>query len=266
MNQFVDGAVILVTNPHRVGFLVAEKSFHKPIIGDLARATACIPVSRPQDVARQGPGRVKLSGIRLIGEGTQFTKIKSGEKIRVGRASEAFKLTSVESDTSATIMTDESMPLNEPQDEWLNYDVFEFIDQSKMFDAAHTGLAKGQNLGIFPEGGSHDNTDLLPLKVGVAAIAFGTLEKYDVSVPIVPVGLNYFRGHRFRGRVVVEFGEPIYIDKNLFQRYRESKREAYKTLLSQVSGLVMVLFRCDYYDISYFFFFLSLRNHSYYLY
>jgi glycerol-3-phosphate O-acyltransferase/dihydroxyacetone phosphate acyltransferase len=89
-------------------------------------------------------------------------------------------------------------------------------------------------LGIFPEGGSHDNTDLLPLKVGVAAIAFGVLEKYDVNVPIVPVGLNYFRGHRFRGRVVVEFGQPIYLDKKLIQLYRDSKRKAYRELLTSV--------------------------------
>lgn len=67
--------------------------------------------------------------------------------------------------------------------------------------------------GIFPEGGSHDRTDLLPLKAGVAAIALGVMDQYNISVPIVPVGLNYFRGHRFRGRVVVEFGEPINISK-----------------------------------------------------
>jgi len=35
-----------------------------------------------------------------------------------------------------------------------------------MFDKVHSALAGGKNLCIFPEGGSHDNTDLLPLKVG----------------------------------------------------------------------------------------------------
>lgn len=53
MNQFVDAAVILVTNPHKVGFLVAEKSFKKRIIGDFARAAGGIPVSRPQDLAKK---------------------------------------------------------------------------------------------------------------------------------------------------------------------------------------------------------------------
>jgi len=43
MNQFVDGAVILITTPRRVGFLVAEKSMQKPLIGDFARACGSIP-------------------------------------------------------------------------------------------------------------------------------------------------------------------------------------------------------------------------------
>lgn len=34
-----------------------------------------------------------------------------------------------------------------------------------MFSNVEKTLAQGHNLGIFPEGGSHDRTDLLPLKV-----------------------------------------------------------------------------------------------------
>ena len=103
-----------------------------------------------------------------------------------------------------------------------------------MFETVQSELAKGKCLGIFPEGGSHDRTDLLPLKVGVAAIAFGVLDKYDRNVPIVPVGLNYFRGHRFRGRVVVEYGEPIFIDKETAATYKTSKRQGYQSLLGKV--------------------------------
>ncbi len=58
----------------------------------------------------------------------------------------------------------------------------------------------------------------------MAAIAMGVYEKYGVTVPIVPVGLNYFRGHHFRGRVVVEFGQPIHITRELIDKYKESKR------------------------------------------
>jgi len=75
-------------------------------------------------------------------------------------------------------------------------------------------------VGIFPEGGSHDRTDLLPLKVGVALIAYSALEKDGINVPIVPVGLNYFRAHRWRGRAVVEYGRPIFVDPSTLNDFK----------------------------------------------
>ena len=85
----------------------------------------------------------------------------------------------------------------------------------------------------------------------MAAIALGTQEKYDGKVPIVPVGLTYFRGHRFRGRLVVEFGEPILITQELSEKYGESKRSAYQALLQQVeNGMRSVIVTAhDYNDL-----------------
>lgn len=40
----------------------------------------------------------------------------------------------------------------------------------------------------------------------MALIAYSALEKDGINVPIVPVGLNYFKAHRWRGRAVVEVG------------------------------------------------------------
>ena len=45
------------------------------------------------------------------------------------------------------------------------WDMLRYIDQSTVFDGVYEALRMGQCLGIFPEGGSHDRTDLLPLKV-----------------------------------------------------------------------------------------------------
>ena len=89
------------------------------------------------------------------------------------------------------------------------------------------------------------------MQAGVAAIALGTQEKFDVKVPIVPVGLTYFRGHRFRGRLVVEFGEPIYITQEISEKYGESKKLAYQALLQQVEkGMRSVLVTAhDYNDL-----------------
>ena len=71
-------------------------------------------------------------------------------------------------------------------------------------------------IGIFPEGGSHDRPDLLPLKAGVAVMALGAMDKNPgCNIKIVPCGMNYFNAHKFRSRAVVEFGDPIEIPKEL---------------------------------------------------
>lgn len=38
------------------------------------------------------------------------------------------------------------------------------VDQTKVYDAVFEKLNQGGCVGIFPEGGSHDRTELLPLK------------------------------------------------------------------------------------------------------
>ena len=47
-------------------------------------------------------------------------------------------------------------------------------------------------MGIFPEGGSHDRTDLLPLKAGVALIAYQAMLEHGIEIYIIPCGLNYY--------------------------------------------------------------------------
>ena len=71
-------------------------------------------------------------------------------------------------------------------------------------------LAASECIGIFPEGGSHDRTDLLPLKVGASVMALGASARCPgLPLVVVPVGLHYFKAHRFRGAVLVDYGDPI---------------------------------------------------------
>ena len=128
MNQFIDGAVIVISTPRPVGFLVAEKSMKKRIIGDFAKACGGIPVSRPQDKAKPGVGRIYFDQLRLVGEGTRFTEIQKGEKIRPGCTAEMYKLKEVLSDTEALLADDygEASPLHEKCqgiDSWTSFDV-----------------------------------------------------------------------------------------------------------------------------------------------
>ena len=94
-------------------------------------------------------------------------------------------------------------------------------DHSAMFSEVLRRLERGACIGIFPEGGSHDRTDLLPLKCGVADIALQYACATDGrAVPIVPCGLTYFNGHQFRARAVLEFGAPFSVsDEQVAQHY-----------------------------------------------
>lgn len=73
-------------------------------------------------------------------------------------------------------------------------------------------------------------------------MAYSSLEKDGINVPIVPVGLNYFRGHRFRGRVTVEYGKPIYLDPSTLPDYLaggESRRKVCNELLQRYVSFVL---------------------------
>ena len=102
-------------------------------------------------------------------------------------------------------------------------------------------------------GGSHDRTDLLPLKAGVSLMALGAMANNPgLKVKIVPVGLSYFHPHKFRSRAVVEFGTAMDVPGELvdmFQTGGSQKREAVGQLLDLIyDGLKTVTIRAPDYD------------------
>jgi glycerol-3-phosphate O-acyltransferase/dihydroxyacetone phosphate acyltransferase len=112
------------------------------------------------------------------------------------------------------------------------------VEQDEFFKEIFKSLQMGKAVGVFPEGGSHDNTHFLELKPGVAIFCLGGSIKSGKPVPVVPVGLNYFKGHRFHSRVFVDYGAPIYPSEELLRKYQsqesEEKREATSSLLKQI--------------------------------
>jgi glycerol-3-phosphate O-acyltransferase/dihydroxyacetone phosphate acyltransferase len=110
----------------------------------------------------------------------------------------------------------------------VKFDVLGRVDQGAVFERVVARLAAGHCMGIFPEGGSSDRSwfspgELLDLKPGVAIIAMEALHKHKLAVPIVPVGMQYFEGDKFRGRCVIEFGAPIVPREELLAEYAEDK-------------------------------------------
>ena len=62
-------------------------------------------------------------------------------------------------------------------------------------------------------------------------MALGASQKFQTKVKLQPVGLNYFKGHKFRSKVIIEFGVPYEVSDDLIDLYSRNKREAIKGLL-----------------------------------
>ncbi|CEM05710.1 unnamed protein product [Vitrella brassicaformis CCMP3155] len=242
-NQFVDGAMLIGKMPRDVSFLVAAKSFHRPVIGMLCKGAGCIPVKRPQDLTFKGKGKLILTpGDKTVkGEETAFRlDFKPGDKVSPmkpdGKTSgPSVTIADVLSDTEAQIS--DTVPEDyQPPEGGAQFKVLPKVDQADVYDAVNDHLRAGGCIGIFPEGGSHDRTTLLPLKPGVAIMALSSISEGAEGVTIVPVGINYFEAHRFRSQAIIEIGMPIQPEDSLVERYQndQERRDAVNELLAIV--------------------------------
>lgn len=83
----------------------------------------------------------------------------------------------------------------------------------EVFAAARKLLARGGTIGICPEGVSHDEPRLRPIKTGAARIALAAISTGEVSeLKIVPAGLYYTSKTKFRSAVLLYFGKPLEVE------------------------------------------------------
>jgi len=206
-----------------------------------------VPVARAADGAVVGTGLLSLSPndpCLVIGVGTCFTKELAPRKqflLPKSAGNVVAEVLEVLSDTEARIKREfggeqgkgtarirEQIEIEGKAG--LTFKILPHVDQQDMYGHVFRCLQDGGCIGIFPEGGSHDRTDLLPLKAGVSIMALGAMAANpDLRVRIIPVGLSYFHAHRFRSRAVVEFGSPIDVPQDLIDLFRSggtSKRDA----------------------------------------
>ncbi len=80
----------------------------------------------------------------------------------------------------------------------------------RTFERARELLSRGGTIAIAPEGASHSDPSLRPLKTGAARIALGAA--LGTPVAIVPVGLFYTEKAKFRSAAHVSFGEPVLVN------------------------------------------------------
>lgn len=77
------------------------------------------------------------------------------------------------------------------------------------FEAVFRALSEGYAVGIFPEGISHSEPSLVPLRTGAARIALGAAERTGAAFPIVPIGIVLRHKERFRSRAFACVGDRI---------------------------------------------------------
>lgn len=81
------------------------------------------------------------------------------------------------------------------------------------FEAILDVLEKGEMVLIFPEGISHSNSELAPLKTGASRIALEARDKRHIkNLQMVPLGLSFEAKGNPGTAVLAEVGEPIAIN------------------------------------------------------
>jgi 1-acyl-sn-glycerol-3-phosphate acyltransferase len=115
------------------------------------------------------------------------------------------------------------------------------VDNDPAFEKLYEVIESGNCVGVFPEGISHAESQLVKLKTGAARVALAVAARGKVDVMIIPCGLNYIHRHRFRSQVLIEFGDPIKIDEKWLQEYRQGEFEAARKLTDHLADALMIV-------------------------
>src|SRR5438309_730853 len=103
------------------------------------------------------------------------------------------------------------------------------------FTAARKLLARGITIGICPEGVSHDEPRLKPLKTGAARIALAAASSGEaLDLKIVPVGLYYTEKTTFRSSALLYFAEGLPVKPVTLEPDGTPPREAVRELSDQI--------------------------------
>jgi 1-acyl-sn-glycerol-3-phosphate acyltransferase len=137
----------------------------------------------------------------------------------------------------------DSIPVYRKQDEGADT-----ARNRETFERAAALLRRGGTIAICPEGASHSEPGLLPLKTGAARIALGAVSVEEaearshpaavapaLDLKIVPAGLYYTAKTTFRSGALLYFGEPISVPQVAPDEWGEPPREAVRELSDTIA-------------------------------
>jgi 1-acyl-sn-glycerol-3-phosphate acyltransferase len=124
----------------------------------------------------------------------------------------------------------EAIPVYRRQDEGADVS-----RNQETFARARNLLKRGGTLAICPEGVSHSDTKLRPLKTGAARIALGVVaEDANLELKIIPAGLYYTAKTAFRSAALLRFGEPLRVEPVAFDANGEPPAAAVHALSARI--------------------------------
>ncbi|MFT4626054.1 MAG: glycerol-3-phosphate O-acyltransferase/dihydroxyacetone phosphate acyltransferase [Myxococcota bacterium] len=115
-------------------------------------------------------------------------------------------------------------------------------DNEDALSALKDALGARRCIGIFPEGLSHDGSELARLRSGAARIAVGLVaDRPMLPLVVVPTGLTYVHRKSFRSRVLVQYGPPISVTPAHLEAWRADPRAAARALTDEIEAAIRAL-------------------------
>lgn len=240
--------MMIMSNCNReISFTMAASSFSKPVIGDVAKVLKVIPVHRPEDSKKKGTGKIKfISPVEIEGENTKFTEevlnLKNGV-LGLFVNHKTYIIDKIVDDNKILIKENkEEVFKTDLLNKSVDYFFIPKMDNSTLFTSAYQRLNEDGCICIFPEGTSHDRTEFIKLKAGIAMMSLGAMSEFNTkNVQIVPVGLNYFKREKFRSDVIVEFGKPFEVPAEWATLYKTNKKEATEKLMNEIEYVFLFI-------------------------
>ena len=188
------------------------------------RMSNSIPIVRPMDKGFIGNGTIKIDKFEVNGQGTNFkTQVNEGDIIVINGIE--LKVISIESDTKLIIKKEFDQSFD------TRYTIFPQVDNSKYFELAIQKLKMNIAISLFPEGETHEEPQMIPVKGGIANLVLGCLE--NGFNPDVQCYSYYISSpSKFRNKTELILGPTFKFDPSI---QKMSKCQAYSLIIERVT-------------------------------